>query len=105
MCACVCLCVCVCVYVCACVHVWHLQEREAEYEEKQMLLKKGKEKEVARLRALQERDKDHKADQVCFSLPRGSLHSTKKEWTDNVFQNDEDVHKPTHKLKLAFFIK
>jgi triphosphoribosyl-dephospho-CoA synthetase len=49
--------------------MWHLQEREAEHEEKQMLLKKGKEKEVARLRALQERDRDHKADQVCLSPP------------------------------------
>ena len=64
--------------VCMRVHVWHLQEREAEYEEKQMLLKKGKEKEVARLRALQERDKDHKADQVCPSPPgRASIQQRK----------------------------
>ena len=37
--------------------------------------------------------------------PRASLHSTEKERTDDVFQNDENVLKPTHKLKLAFFIK
>ncbi|XP_026086818.1 cilia- and flagella-associated protein 45 [Carassius auratus] len=38
-------------------------EREAEYEAEQIRIKKDKEKEVARLRALQERDRDHKAEQ------------------------------------------
>lgn len=40
------------------------KEREAEYEAEQIRIKKDKEKEVARLRALQERDRDHKAEQV-----------------------------------------
>lgn len=40
------------------------QAREAEYEAEQKRIKKEKEKEVARLRALQERARDHKAEQV-----------------------------------------
>lgn len=44
--------------------MWPLQEREAEYEAEQRRIKREKEKEVARLRALQEREKDHKAEQV-----------------------------------------
>lgn len=40
------------------------QEREAEYEAEQQRIKKEKEKEVAELRALQERERDHQAEQV-----------------------------------------
>ncbi|XP_014018335.1 cilia- and flagella-associated protein 45 [Salmo salar] len=44
-------------------YTYKKMEREAEYEAEQRHIKRGKEKEVARLRALQERDKDHKAEQ------------------------------------------
>uniref|UniRef100_A0A674E187 Cilia- and flagella-associated protein 45 n=1 Tax=Salmo trutta TaxID=8032 RepID=A0A674E187_SALTR len=43
-------------------YTYKKMEREAEYEAEQRHIKRGKEK-VARLRALQERDKDHKAEQ------------------------------------------
>lgn len=50
---------------CAHVHTHTLlQQREAEYEAEQRRIKREKEKEVARLRALQERDRDYKAEQV-----------------------------------------
>lgn len=45
-----------------------LQEREAEQEEEQKRAKKEKELEISRLRAQQERAKDHKAEQVRLEL-------------------------------------
>lgn len=51
------------------VHDWLLpQEREAEQEEEQKRAKKEKELEISRLRAQQERAKDHKAEQVRLEL-------------------------------------
>ncbi|CAM4583936.1 unnamed protein product [Leuciscus chuanchicus] len=53
-------------------------EREAEYEAVRVIMKKEKEKEVARLRALQERDRDHKAEQGTEEPGRGCEGMEKK---------------------------
>ncbi|KAK2894850.1 hypothetical protein Q8A67_012079 [Cirrhinus molitorella] len=54
-------------------------EREAEYEAEQIQMKKDKEKEVARLRALQERDRDHKAEQDEIRARRNQ-EAAEREW-------------------------
>ncbi|XP_062328979.1 cilia- and flagella-associated protein 45 [Osmerus eperlanus] len=54
-------------------------EREAEYEAEQRRIQKEKEKEVARLRALQERDKDHKAEQDELRARRNQ-EAMEREW-------------------------
>ncbi|XP_030237300.1 cilia- and flagella-associated protein 45 [Gadus morhua] len=75
-------------------------EREAEHEEKQMLLKKGKEKEVARLRALQERDRDHKADQDELRARR-NREATEREWRRKTKELAERKVVEDAKLKRA----
>lgn len=45
------------------------QAREAEYEAEQEKIRKEKEKEIARLRALQEKAQDYRAEQVSTSSP------------------------------------
>ncbi|XDV28641.1 hypothetical protein PO909_031872, partial [Leuciscus waleckii] len=54
-------------------------EREAEYEAVQVIMKKEKEKEVAQLRALQERDRDHKAEQNEIRARRNQEEAA-REW-------------------------
>lgn len=54
-------------------------EREAEYEAEQRRIKREKEKEVARLRALQERDRDHKAEQDELRARRNQ-EAAEREW-------------------------
>ncbi|KAF5905486.1 cilia- and flagella-associated protein 45, partial [Clarias magur] len=54
-------------------------EREAEYEAEQTRLKKEKEKEVARLRALQERDRDLKSEQDAVRARRNQ-EAAEREW-------------------------
>uniref|UniRef100_A0A671NQE8 Cilia- and flagella-associated protein 45 n=1 Tax=Sinocyclocheilus anshuiensis TaxID=1608454 RepID=A0A671NQE8_9TELE len=54
-------------------------EREAGYEAEQIRIKKDKEKEVARLRALQERDRDHKAEQDEIRARRNQ-EAAAREW-------------------------
>lgn len=51
------------------ISVFHifLQEREAAFEQEQQRIQMEKEKEVARLRAMQERAKDRQAEQVSYS--------------------------------------
>lgn len=45
------------------------QARETEYEAEQEKIRREKEKEIARLRALQEKAQDYQAEQVPSSLP------------------------------------
>lgn len=45
------------------------QAREAEFEAEQEKIRKEKEKEIARLRALQEKAQDYRAEQVSTSFP------------------------------------
>lgn len=45
-----------------------LQAREAEFEAEQERIRREKEKEIARLRAMQEKAQDYQAEQVLFSL-------------------------------------
>ncbi|KAG5836821.1 hypothetical protein ANANG_G00232690 [Anguilla anguilla] len=54
-------------------------EQEAEYEKEQSRLKKEKEMEVARLRSLQERDKDYKAEQDELRARRNQ-EAAEREW-------------------------
>ncbi|CAL8349699.1 unnamed protein product [Lota lota] len=75
-------------------------EREAEYEEKQILIKKGKEKEVARLRALQERDRDYKADQDELRARR-NREATEREWRKKQKEQAEKKLVEDAKLKRA----
>lgn len=49
------------------------QEREAEFEAKQERIRREKEKEMARLRAMQERAQDHQAEQVSGVLTHNVL--------------------------------
>lgn len=76
-----------------------LQEREAEHEAEQKRVKKEKELEISRLRAQQERAKDHQAEQVrlhaapschcgpILSVPRlrtSTVHAdTRRAWTES----------------------
>lgn len=78
-----------------------LQEREAEHEAAQKRVKKEKELEISRLRAQQERAKDHQAEQVrrqrsaapschcgpTLSVPRrrtSTVHAdTRRAWTEH----------------------
>jgi len=50
-----------------------MQQREAEFEEEQERIKKEKEKEVARLRTLQERARDHQAEQDALRAKRNQV--------------------------------
>ena len=50
-----------------------LQEREAEFEEEQERIRKEKEQEVARLRAMQERARDHQAEQDALRAKRNQV--------------------------------
>lgn len=54
-------------------------QREAEYEAEQRRIKREKEKEVARLRALQERDRDYKAEQDEIRARRNQ-EAAEREW-------------------------
>ncbi|XP_041098395.1 cilia- and flagella-associated protein 45 [Polyodon spathula] len=54
-------------------------EREAEYEAEQERIKKEKEQDVARLRALQERDRDHRAEQDALRARRNQ-EAAEREW-------------------------
>ncbi|CAK8698512.1 unnamed protein product [Clavelina lepadiformis] len=54
-------------------------EREAEYEAEQERIRKEKEKEVARLRALQERARDHQAEQDALRAKRNQ-EQAEREW-------------------------
>lgn len=65
-----------------------LQEREAEHEAEQRRAKKEKELEISRLRAQQERAKDHQAEQV--RLRRSAVPSP---WANPVCPASQDEHR------------
>lgn len=50
------------------------QQREAEYEEEQTRIRKEKELEVGRLRAMQERARDHQAEQDALRAKRNQVN-------------------------------
>ncbi|XP_076850628.1 cilia- and flagella-associated protein 45 [Brachyhypopomus gauderio] len=54
-------------------------DREAEHEAEQQRIKREKEKDVARLRALQERDRDHRAEQDELRARRNQ-EAAEREW-------------------------
>uniref|UniRef100_A0A8C2JNX1 Cilia- and flagella-associated protein 45 n=1 Tax=Cyprinus carpio TaxID=7962 RepID=A0A8C2JNX1_CYPCA len=75
-------------------------EREAEYEAEQIRIKKDKEKEVARLRALQERDRDHKAEQDEIRARRNQ-EAAGREWRRKEKEQTLKKLEVEEKLKAA----
>lgn len=75
-------------------------EREAEYEAEQIRIKKDKEKEVARLRALQERDRDHKAEQDEIRARRNQ-EAAGREWRKKEKEQTLKKLEVEEKLKAA----
>ncbi|ROJ29137.1 Cilia- and flagella-associated protein 45 [Anabarilius grahami] len=75
-------------------------EREAEYEAEQVRIKKEKEKEVARLRALQERDRDHKAEQDDIRARRNQ-EAAAREWRRKEKERTMKKLEVEEKLKVA----
>ncbi|KAL7870424.1 hypothetical protein SRHO_G00079210 [Serrasalmus rhombeus] len=75
-------------------------EREAEYEAEQKLIKREKEKEVARLRALQERDRDHKAEQDELRARRNQ-EAAEREWRRKEKEQARKKLEEEERLKAA----
>ncbi|XP_030621049.1 cilia- and flagella-associated protein 45 [Chanos chanos] len=75
-------------------------EREAEYEAEQRRIKREKEKEVARLRALQERDRDHKAEQDEIRARRNQ-EAAEREWRRKEKEQIKKKLEEDEKLKAA----
>ncbi|XP_051580988.1 cilia- and flagella-associated protein 45 [Myxocyprinus asiaticus] len=75
-------------------------EREAEYEVEQIRIKKEKEKEVARLRALQERDRDHKAEQDEIRARRNQ-EAAAREWRRKEKEEVKKMLEEEERLKAA----
>ncbi|XP_072551518.1 cilia- and flagella-associated protein 45 isoform X2 [Salminus brasiliensis] len=75
-------------------------ERDAEYEAEQRRIKKEKEKEVARLRALQERDRDHKAEQDELRARRNQ-EAAEREWRRKEKEQTKKKLEEEERLKAA----
>uniref|UniRef100_A0A667XLU6 Cilia- and flagella-associated protein 45 n=1 Tax=Myripristis murdjan TaxID=586833 RepID=A0A667XLU6_9TELE len=75
-------------------------EREAEYEAEQRRIKKEKEKEVARLRALQERESDYKAEQDELRARRNQ-EAAEREWRRKEKEQAEKKAQEEAMLKAA----
>uniref|UniRef100_A0A8B9K4Y5 Cilia- and flagella-associated protein 45 n=1 Tax=Astyanax mexicanus TaxID=7994 RepID=A0A8B9K4Y5_ASTMX len=75
-------------------------ERDAEYEAEQIRVKKEKEKDVARLRALQERDRDHKAEQDELRARRNQ-QAAEREWRRKESEQARRKQEENERLKAA----
>ncbi|XP_066541257.1 cilia- and flagella-associated protein 45 [Hoplias malabaricus] len=75
-------------------------EREAEYEAEQRRIKREKEKEVARLRALQERDRDYKAEQDELRARRNQ-EAAEREWRRKEKEQAQKKLEEEERLKAA----
>ncbi|KAG2469914.1 CFA45 protein, partial [Polypterus senegalus] len=75
-------------------------ERDAEYEAEQERIKKEKEKEVARLRALQERERDHRAEQDALRARR-SQEAAEREWRRKEKEQALKKAEEDERLRLA----
>ncbi|KAM3875328.1 cilia- and flagella-associated protein 45 [Diretmus argenteus] len=75
-------------------------EREAEYEAEQSRIKREKEKEVARLRALQEKQRDHKAEQDDRRAKRNQ-EAAEREWRRKEKEQAERKAEEEAMLKAA----
>ncbi|KAI1893445.1 hypothetical protein AGOR_G00123800 [Albula goreensis] len=75
-------------------------EQEAEYEMEQRRFKKEKEMEVARLRALQERDHDYKAEQDELRARRNQ-EATEREWRRKEREQAKRKAEEEDRLKAA----
>uniref|UniRef100_UPI003AAA80AC cilia- and flagella-associated protein 45 n=1 Tax=Centroberyx gerrardi TaxID=166262 RepID=UPI003AAA80AC len=75
-------------------------EREAEYEAEQRRIKREKEKEVGRLRALQERAKDYKAEQDELRARRNQ-EAAEREWRRKEKEQAEKKGEEEAMLKAA----
>ncbi|KAI4874354.1 hypothetical protein NFI96_022212, partial [Prochilodus magdalenae] len=75
-------------------------EREADYEAEQRRIKREKEKEVARLRALQERDRDHKAEQDELRARRNQ-EAAEREWRRKEKEQAKKKLEEEDRLKAA----
>ncbi|XP_056622682.1 cilia- and flagella-associated protein 45 [Triplophysa dalaica] len=75
-------------------------EQAAEYEAEQIRIKKEKEKEVARLRALQERNRDHKAEQDEIRARRNQ-EAAAREWRKKEKEEMKRMQEEEDRLKVA----
>ncbi|KAI7802778.1 coiled-coil domain-containing protein 19, partial [Triplophysa rosa] len=75
-------------------------EQAAEYEAEQIRIKKEKEKEVARLRALQERNRDHKAEQDEIRARRNQ-EAAAREWRKKEKEEMKRMQEEEERLKVA----
>ncbi|KAJ8368836.1 hypothetical protein SKAU_G00088640 [Synaphobranchus kaupii] len=75
-------------------------DQEAEYEMEQRRIKKEKEMEVARLRSLQERDKDYKAEQDELRARRNQ-EATEREWRKKESEQAKRRAEEEERLKVA----
>ncbi|XP_062860946.1 cilia- and flagella-associated protein 45 [Trichomycterus rosablanca] len=75
-------------------------EREAKYEAEQKRIKREKEKDVARLRALQERYKDHKAEQDELRARRNQ-EGAEREWRKKEKEQIKKKLEEEERLKVA----
>ncbi|XP_060778871.1 cilia- and flagella-associated protein 45-like [Neoarius graeffei] len=75
-------------------------ERDAEYEAEQRRIKKEKEKEVARLRALQERERDYKAEQDALRARRNQ-EAAEREWRRKEKEQTKKKLEEEERLKAA----